>query len=269
MTRAASGLRVGTSGWQYADWRPDVYPEGLGQSKWLARYAELFDTVELNNSFYRLPTEESFRRWATTTPPEFCFAVKASRYLTHMKRLIMPKQPVKLLLERARLLGPKLGPVLLQLPPRFKCEPGRLDATLEAFGPDVRVAVEVRDERWHHDAVYEVLAKHRAALCWWDRRGARGPLVKTTDWIYLRMHEGRARTAPSYGRRALESWVERVVDAYGADVAGWVYFNNDPGAAAPRDAAAFRRLAGRAGVAVSAPRAPARPRSSRPVSHGP
>jgi len=252
-----AGLRVGTSGWQYADWRPDVYPEGLSQPRWLTRYAELFDTVEINNTFYRLPTEDSFRRWAAATPPGFCFAVKASRYLTHMKRLLLPKQPVKLLLERARLLGPKLGPVLLQLPPRFECEPGRLDTALSAFGPKVRVAVEVRDPRWHDDRVYEVLARHGAALCWWDRRGARGPLVKTADWVYLRLHEGRSRTAPSYGRRALESWAARVEDAYGTDVRGWVFFNNDRGAAAPRDAAVFRRVAQRAGLSVTSPPEPA------------
>lgn len=255
MTARVRGLRIGTSGWQYADWRGPVYPEGMPQSKWLTRYAELFDTVEINNSFYRLPTEESFRRWAAATPPEFCFSVKASRYLTHMKRLLMPKQPVKLLLERARLLGPKLGPVLLQLPPRFKCDPKRLDAALAAFGSAVPVAVEVRDARWHDDEVYEVLARHGAALCWWDRRGARGPLVKTADWLYLRMHEGRARTAPSYGRRALESWCERILDHYGPDARGFVYFNNDTGAAAPHDAAAFRQAARRAGLTVSVPRA--------------
>jgi len=230
-----------------------VYPEGLAHHRWLSRYAELFDTVEVNSSFYRLPTEETVRRWAAATPPEFCFAIKASRYLTHLKRLRIPKQPVALLMERARLLGSKLGPVLLQLPPRFKCDPRRLDATLEAFGPRVQVAVELRDPRWHDDAVYEVLARHDAALVWWDRRGARGPLVKTSGWLYLRLHEGRSRTAPSYGRRALESWVERIVDGYGSDARGWIYCNNDPGAAAPRDAAALRRLAAAAGLGVSSP----------------
>jgi uncharacterized protein YecE (DUF72 family) len=254
MSFPPDGLRVGTSGWQYDDWRPDVYPEGLPKSRWLMRYGELFDTVEVNNTFYRLPAEETFRRWAASTPPDFRFAVKASRYLTHMKRLRLPKQPVRLLLERAQLLGPKLGPVLLQLPPRFKCEPKRLDATLEAFGPRVLVAVEVRDPSWHDDAVYDVLARHGAALVWWDRRGARGPLVKTADWVYLRMHEGRSRTAPSYGKRALQSWCARVEHAYGADARGWVYFNNDPGAAAPRDAAAFRRIARRMGFHVPGPR---------------
>jgi uncharacterized protein YecE (DUF72 family) len=247
------GLRVGTSGWQYDDWRGEFYPTGLGQPRWLLRYAEVFDTVEVNNSFYRLPTEDTFRRWAAMTPPDFRFTVKASRYLTHMRRLLRPKQPVELLMERARLLGSKLGPVLLQLPPHFRCEPKRLEATLEAFGPRVQVAVEVRDERWHDDEVYEVLARHNAALVWWDRRGARGPLVQTADWLYLRLHEGRSRTAPSYGKRALESWCARVEHAYGTDVCGWVYFNNDPGAAAPRDAAAFRRIARRAGMHVSGP----------------
>lgn len=242
------GLRIGTSGWQYDDWRPDVYPVGLGKARWLTRYGELFDTVEINSSFYRLPTEESLRRWRAATPAPFRFAVKASRYLTHVRRLRLPEEPVRLFMQRARLLGDKLGPVLLQLPPHFACEAERLDATLEAFGRRVQVAVEVRDARWHDDAVYDVLAKHGAALVWWDRRGARGPLVKTADWLYLRLHEGRSRNAPSYGRRALESWVGRIVDAYGEDVCGWVYLNNDQQAAAPRDAASLRRIAERAGI---------------------
>jgi uncharacterized protein YecE (DUF72 family) len=250
MTRAAL-VRVGTSGWQYRDWRPSIYPEGLPQSRWLARYAELFDTVEINNSFYRLPLEETFRHWADATPADFRFSVKASRFLTHMKRLRAPAQPVALLLERARGLGRKLGPVLLQLPPHFRCDPQRLDETLSAFGPDVAIAVEVRDERWHDDRVYDVLTRHDAALVWWDRRGVHGPLVRTADWIYLRLHEGRAKGAPEYGRRAMATWCERVAAAYGERVGGWVYFNNDPGAAAPRNAETFARLARASGLRVS------------------
>ncbi|MEX2255062.1 MAG: DUF72 domain-containing protein [Acidimicrobiia bacterium] len=241
-------LRVGTSGWQYREWRPSIYPVGVPQRRWLERYAELFDTVEINNSFYRLPTEGSFRRWAEATPADFCFAVKASRYLTHVKRLRDPVAPVRLFASRARQLGPKLGPILLQLPPHFPCDPARLDATLEAFGTDVHVAVELRDERWHEERVYEVLHRRGSALVWWDRRGTHGPLVRTTTWCYLRLHEGTARVAPAYGRRALATWCERILTHYGDSLAGWVYFNNDRGAAAPRNALEFRRLAARAGI---------------------
>jgi uncharacterized protein YecE (DUF72 family) len=243
-------VRVGTSGWQYADWRPSLYPKGLGQSRWLARYAELFDTVEVNGTFYRLPTEATVERWAETTPDEFCFAVKASRYLTHIRRLAEPRDPVELFLSRVRRLGAKLGPVLLQLPPHFPADHGRLGATLDALGAGLQVCVEVRDERWHDERVYDVLADHDAALCWWDRRGTHGPLVRTTDWFYLRMHEGRADPPPSYGRRALTTWCERIASVYGEQAGGWVYFNNDPGAAAPRNAAEFGRAARQLGLAA-------------------
>jgi uncharacterized protein YecE (DUF72 family) len=239
---------VGTSGWQYDDWRPSVYAPGLGKSRWLARYAELFDTVEVNATFYGLPAVATVQRWAASVPDGFRFAVKASRYLTHVRRLADPDDACARFLDRVRHLGPKLGPVLLQLPPHFPCDPDRLEATLHALGPETAVAVEVRDERWHDDRVYDVLARHGAALCWWDHRGAHAPLVRTTDWVYLRMHEGRATPPPAYGVRSLTTWCERIVSTFGEDATGWVYFNNDAGAAAPRDAAELRRAATRLGL---------------------
>jgi uncharacterized protein YecE (DUF72 family) len=241
-------VRIGTSGWQYRDWRGPVYPQSMPQRRWLEHYASLFATVELNNSFYRLPTHDLFTRWGATTPDDFCFAVKASRYLTHVRRLREPADAVRLLLDRAAGLGAKLGPILVQLPPHFPCDVGRLDATLAAFGPAHRVCVEVRDDRWHDDRVYEVLSSHGAALVWWDRRGRRGTTVRTADWCFLRLHEGTASPPPSYGRRALESWCTRLEEAFGADPDAWVFFNNDPGAAAPRDATAFARLAAAHGM---------------------
>ncbi len=256
-------MLIGTSGWQYADWRGTFYPRGLPQRRWLEEYATRFRTVEVNNSFYRLPTEETFERWATATPSDFVFTVKASRYLTHIRRLRSPGEPTRLLLRAARRLGPKLGVVLLQLPPRFRCDAGRLAATLDAFGADTKVAVEVRDERWHVDAVYDVLYEHQAPLVWWDRRGAHGPLVRTADWAYVRFHEGRAHDRPSYGRRALATWCERLASTYGTDAEAWVNFNNDPGAAAPDDAARFSRLLDAHGFAVAQPTSRTAAASSR------
>lgn len=238
----ADRLRVGTSGWQYRDWRPSIYPKGIPQRSWLEHYARMFSTVEVNNSFYRLPTAETFERWASTTPPGFCFAVKASRYLTHVRRLQNPQEPIARLLGVARELGQKLGPILVQLPPHFECQPDRLAATLDAFGT-TPVAVELRDDRWQRDEVYEILRRHNAALVWWDRRGVHGPLIRTADWVYLRLHEGRGRLRPSYGRTALTTWFERISSIDGVGVRGWVYFNNDQGAAAPADAKTFLRIA--------------------------
>ncbi len=246
-------LRVGTSGWQYRDWRGAFYPPRLATGHWLEHYAATFPTVEANSPFYRLPARTTFEQWAERTPTGFTFAVKASRYLTHVRRLLEPADPVDTLLDRARGLGPKLGPVLLQLPPTMRVDVGRLDATLAAFPRTVRVVVEPRHDSWHLDAVYDTLAARDAALCLWDRRGQRGPTVRTASWCYLRLHEGRTRTPPGYGRQALDSWVQRLVTVWGRDVDGYVYFNNDAGAHAVRDARTFTRRAGRAGVATAEP----------------
>jgi len=208
-------LQIGTSGWQYADWRGPVYSTPLPQRRWLEHYAELFATVEVNNTFYRLPEGKTFESWAEHTPDDFTFSVKASRYVTHVRRLRAPAQGVHRLMRAAAGLGPKLGVVLLQLPPHFAPEARRLDAALRAFGDGVRVAVELRDERWHRDEVYEVLRRHRAALVWWDRLGRHGPLERTASWCYVRLHQGRGHGPPAYGRRALATWCDRILEASG------------------------------------------------------
>ena len=243
--------KIGTSGWQYRHWRGSFYPDGLPTASWLAFYAASFDTVEVNNAFYRLPAADVFERWRDGTPDGFEVAVKASSYLTHNKRLRDPAEPVARLMTRARHLGDKLGPVLLQLPPTMKVEAARLDEALECFGPDVRVAVEVRHDSWDCDPVWEVLAARGAAWVLADAPWRRWPPVRTADWGYVRLHEGRAAPRPCYGRRALETWAERVAALWpgGEDV--YVYFNNDPCACALRDARVFAAVARRAGMATT------------------
>lgn len=232
-------IRIGTSGWQYADWRGVLYPPGLPQRAWLGRYTETFGTVESNNAFYRLPTRETFERWRDATPPGFVMAVKASRFLTHMKRLRDPAEPVARLMAAAGGLGDRLGPVLLQLPPTLRAEPGRLNACLEAFPRGVRVAVEPRHPSWWTGEVRAILERHEAALCWADRRSRPiTPLWRTAGWLYVRLHEGAARPWPEYGDRALASWARRI----GPDDDAYVYFNNDPGGAAVRNALRFHTL---------------------------
>jgi uncharacterized protein YecE (DUF72 family) len=250
----ADVLWVGTSGWQYRDWRGQFYPGGLPQRQWLAHYCAGFDTVELNNSFYRLPAADAFRRWREQVGPGFCFAVKASRYLTHIKRLRDPSEPVARLLGRARELGEALGPVLLQLPPTLAADPDLLDRALREFPADIRVAVEPRHRSWWTDDVRAVLEKHGAALAWADRRSrAVTPVWSTAEWGYLRLHQGLAMPSPRYGKAALRGWLERIDSAFHPlnrhDV--YVYFNNDTGGAAIADAAAFGRQASRHGIAVS------------------
>jgi uncharacterized protein YecE (DUF72 family) len=234
-------LRVGTSGWQYDDWRDVLYPKALPQRAWLAAYSEHFDTVEVNAAFYRLPSYETFAKWRDTVPDGFVMAVKASRYLTHVKRLQEPGEPVARLMTAARGLGDRLGPVLLQLPPTLQADPELLKACLQEFPSDVRVAVEPRHESWWTDDVRSALESHGAALCWADRDGrAITPLWRTADWGYLRLHHGR--TGWSYGRTSLRTWHDRVTEAFDD---AYVYFNNDPGGAAVRNARTFLRLRSR------------------------
>jgi uncharacterized protein YecE (DUF72 family) len=241
-------LHVGTSGWQYRDWRGTFYPRGVAQRDWLRHYSERFATVELNNSFYRLPERASFERWRDETPDDFVVAVKMSRFLTHLKRLRDPGQPVELFLEHARGLGPKLGPVLLQLPPQLRAEPERLAETLDRFPGAVRVAVEPRHDSWFDDRLRAVLEAHGAALCLADSPHRRMPVWRTADWGFVRFHEGRASPHPCYGERALATWAERIASLWPAAADVFCYFNNDARACAVRDAIAFARLARGAGL---------------------
>jgi uncharacterized protein YecE (DUF72 family) len=245
-------ILVGTSGWQYRDWRDRFYPAGLPQRRWLEHYAERFATVEVNNAFYRLPERDTFAQWRDRTPDDFCVAVKMSRYLTHIKRLREPAEPVNRFLGRATALGDRLGPVLLQLPPTLRADIAALEETLALFPPDVRVAVEPRHPTWWTDAVRTGLQKYGAALCWADRKGRPiTPLWRTTDWCYLRLHEGRANPRPRYGPAALRAWVNRIADAFGDHETAYVYFNNDPGGAAILDASTLAVIARRRGRAVT------------------
>jgi uncharacterized protein YecE (DUF72 family) len=239
---------VGTSGWQYADWRGRFYPRGLPQRLWLRHYTEHFATVEVNSVFYRLPPRDTFAQWREQLPDGFVMAVKMSRYLTHIKRLRDPQEPVDRFLGVAGALGDRLGPVLLQLPPTLRAEPGALAATLRCFPAGIRVAVEPRHRSWWTGDVRAVLEHHGAALCWADRLGRpRAPLWRTADFGYLRMHEGRATPRPRYGRAALDSWLTRITGTFPATSCVYVYFNNDPHGAAVADAEALlSRTEGRA-----------------------
>ena len=239
---------IGTSGWQYDDWRGPVYPSSLSQRRWLEWYAERFATVESNNAFYRLPERRTFEDWAARTPDDFRMAVKVSRYLTHVKRLRAPAEPVDRFAARVAGLGPKLGPVLVQLPPQLELERARLLRTLDRFPDGMRVAVEFRHASWFTDEIRRDLTERGVALCLADRRGVLGPVWRTASWTYLRFHQGLARPRPSYGDAALAGWAERLAAQWGPGDECWVYFNNDHHAAAPNDAARFARHVERAGL---------------------
>lgn len=233
-------LHIGTCGWQYRHWRGVLYPPGLPASRWLERYAEEFRAVEVDASFYRLPKPSVAAAWAERTPPDMRIAMKASRYLTHVRRLREPAEPVARFMAVASRLGAKLAAALLQLPPDMPAEPGRLDDTLARFPAGVRVAVEPRHESWWIPEVREVLERRGAALCLADRGGPVTPLWRTADWGYLRLHEGSGPDGPGYAFDDLMAWRTRLERMFGAGEEVLVFFNNDMGGWAVRDALAFR-----------------------------
>jgi uncharacterized protein YecE (DUF72 family) len=238
---------IGTSGWQYGHWRERLYPTGVPQRAWLAHYARVFRTVEVNNSFYQLPQEATFDRWREESPPGFVFAVKASRYITHLRRLRDCGDPVSLFWSRAKRLGDKLGPVLFQLPPRFKADAELLESFLRVLPGGIAPAFEFRDDSWTNDQVFALLDRAGAAWVLADRPGWRGPLIVTGGWSYIRFHQGR-RADPGYARAKLRTWSGRIASLEAKDV--WIYFNNDGLGAAPHDALALAEvLADRHGLA--------------------
>jgi uncharacterized protein YecE (DUF72 family) len=240
-------LWIGTSGWQYRHWRGRLYGE-LPQSKWFDAYVEAFATVELNVTFYRQPKPAVFEAWARRVPDGFVFAVKASRFLSHVKRLRDPADSVELLMAGAARLGDHLGPILIQLPPDLAAEPERLDETLAAFPPGIRVTVEPRNRTWFEPDSMAVLERHGAALCWADRRRPLTPVLATADWGYIRFHGGLSSPRGCYREDALAAWAERIRLGWRADADVFAYFNNDFHGCAPRDAGTFAELARSAGL---------------------
>jgi uncharacterized protein YecE (DUF72 family) len=244
-------ILIGTSGWQYRHWRERFYPRGVAQVRWFEWYAERFDTVELNVTFYRQPPNSTFEGWAQRAPEGFLFAAKTSRYLTHIRRLIDPQPSVERFLDGASRLGEHLGPVLIQLPPDLEAAPERLDETLAAFPPGIRIAFEPRHQSWLRDDVRAVLERHAAALCWPDRRGWLTPLWRTAPFGYVRFHGGRASPRPCYSDAALSRAVDAIAATWPDDEDVFVYFNNDHRACALANAVTFGRLAARRGLRVS------------------
>jgi uncharacterized protein YecE (DUF72 family) len=239
MSRGA--LRIGTSGYQYDHWRGSFYPEALAKARWLEHYATVFDTVEINNTFYRLPSGEVFASWRRQAPRGFLYAVKMSRFATHMKKLLDATDTIARLMERAECLRETLGPILVQLPPRWRVDPPRLDAFLRAARATSasRWAIEVRDASWLCDEVYAVLERHGAALVTHDRLPAH-PRVCTASWSYLRFHGMGYDGSYAEAQLAAEArWIAQQL-ARGRDV--YAYFNNDLGGHAPRDAIRLRDL---------------------------
>lgn len=244
MPSAAGRLRIGCSGWVYKDWRGVVYPEKLPQRLWFQHYATLFDTVEINNTFYRLPTVEKVEGWAAQAPPGFEYALKLGQFGSHRMKLRDAVTWLPNHLDRVERLGRSLGPTLVQLPPRWKRNVDRLDEFLTAAPKHLRWAVELRDPTWLHDDVFEALRRHGAALCVHDLLEDH-PWVFTTDWTYVRFHGPNAlqeKYYGLYGRDRLRACATRLAPllADGCDV--YAYFNNDWHGYAVDDAITLRDL---------------------------
>jgi uncharacterized protein YecE (DUF72 family) len=238
-------IRIGTSGWVYRDWRGSVYPEGLAQRSWLEHLSRRFPTIEINASFYRLPARSTFEGWASQVPDGFRFAVKMSRFLTHVRRFRDPAEPIELFWERASGLGPACGPVLFQQPPTFAKDLGLLRDLLQTLPDGMRAAFEFRHRSWHDDEVLSLLDAAGAAWVLADSPGARVPLHVTGGWSYVRFHRGTRLGFP-YTAEKLRRWSHAIGSLDAREV--FAYFNNDPGGAAVRDAERLRRLLSRPGT---------------------
>lgn len=220
-------IYVGTSGWHYESWVGPFYPTGLPSDKMLAYYAQEFGTVEINNSFYRLPADKTLRAWREVTPRNFVFSFKASRYLTHMKKLKDPAKPLDRVLHSAGLLQPKLGPILFQLPPRWRVNLERFRSFLALLPKNSRFAVEFRDQSWFTESVRAALCEYNAAFCVYEFGDFRSPLEATADFVYVRLHGPGGLYVGRYDRGALSFWADRLRRWHeeGRDV--YCYFDND------------------------------------------
>lgn len=235
-------IYIGTSGWSYPHWVGPFYPKDLPSGKFLGYYVGQFDTVEINNTFYHLPTREALTTWRETVPEGFVFACKGSRFITHMKKLKDPDQSIKRFFETIRFLRDKLGPILFQLPPRWGMNLPRLEAFLRALPGQYRYAFEFRDARWLADPTYRLLAKYNAACCLYHFAGHWAPAIETADFMYVRLHGPGGPYQGPYHQTVLlnlankcTAWAKTGRDVY-------CYFDNDEKGYAAKDALRLKRL---------------------------
>ncbi len=240
-----SKIRVGTSGWHYEHWRGNFYPEDMRASGMLDFYAQRFATVEINNSFYHLPSVETFRGWKEQTPAGFTFAVKANRYITHMKKLKDPAASIARFFAAVETLEEKLGPILFQLPPHWHRDAERLEEFLRALPREHRRAFEFRDPTWFHEEVWSLLRQHKAAWCVYDLAEAQSPERLTCDFSYLRLHgPAPQKYSGRYTRAQLRRWLDKCrqwLEEGATQV--YIYFDNDQSGYAAQNAAELRELA--------------------------
>lgn len=235
--------RIGTSGYNYKHWRGPFYPERYGAAKMLAFYAERFDTVELNTTFYRLPPKNAVERWRENSPDHFLFAAKGSRFITHMKKLKDPVPALERYFDHIGGLREKLGPIVFQLPPFWQLDLDRLTAFLEVLPGGHRYAFEFRNPTWHCDRVFRALESHNAAFCPFDIAGYQSPILLTADFAYVRLHgPGPGKYQGSYSDEALSGWATKLQEWRRQLRAVYLYFDNDMNGSAVGDALRFRAM---------------------------
>ena len=229
-------IHIGTSGWHYPHWRGSFYPPELAEKDWLNYYAEHLPTVEINNSFYRLPSVETLKKWRDTVPEEFIFTVKASRYLTHYKKLKDPQPTLSKFLSRVRVLEKKLAVILFQLPPRWSCNAERLKHFVAVLPKDYRYAFEFRDPSWFNEEIDEILAAQEMAFCIYELAGQLSPPKITTNLIYLRLHGPDGAYRGQYNLTTLSRWAGAFSTWTSQGKEIYCYFDNDEWGYAPQDA---------------------------------
>ncbi len=233
---------IGTSGWHYKHWLGNFYPPRLPAARMLAHYIQHFDTVELNNTFYKLPAESSLAAWREATPSHFHFAVKGSRFLTHMKKLRDAQDGLNRFFEAIDVLEPKLGPILFQLPPNWELDWDRLLAFLAILPRYRRCVFEFRNPSWNTPEVYDLLARYNVGYCIFDLAGYLSPIEIVADFGYIRLHGPGGKYQGSYSDAALEDWARKIQDWNRKLSAIYIYFDNDDSGFAPQDALRLRAL---------------------------
>jgi uncharacterized protein YecE (DUF72 family) len=239
-------IRIGCSGWNYRHWRELFYPKGLPQRRWFEYYAEHFATVEINNSFYRLPKAETFEKWRAQAPPGFCYAVKANRFLTQAKKLKDCEEPLERMMTPFRALGDRLGPILYQLPPRFRINLDRLERFLELVPKEVSNVFEFRDSSWYVPETFAMLDRHGAGFCVHDMAGSATERVATGKLAYVRFHGATGKYHGRYPDERLLSWTDWIVGQARSGRPVWCYFNNDIDAHAIHDAQTLKAMVAQA-----------------------
>ena len=243
--RITGKVHIGTSGWHYKHWINAFYPPKLPPSRMLRFYSEQFATVEINNSFYRLPAATAIQAWCRETPPGFCFAVKASRYITHNRKLNDPEQSTEKFMHVVEKLRRRLGPILFQLPPSWKLNLERLENFLSGLPKHHGYAFEFRNPTWNVPEVYDALRRHNAAYCIYELAGFHSPILTTADFAYVRLHgPGANKYQGDYSKENLEAWAKRIA-AWSKELKHiFVYFDNDQNGFAAKNALELRELIG-------------------------